>query len=747
MIFASEKAKEFGYILKNGESMNPKHVENTIHQLNAVQQWITKSRDQVENVYPDVHSAIKTSHAAHALLHHQEKTLLHLFHKGHLDETEYQKLDKLVQGSLNRLFHTGYNSLLSGRSDENILLQSPLFSELTYEQKKLVKQKKEQSDWYKKGDDIIKEGERIKKIFVITRGSIGVYESSMRRTQRSTTNSMLKYGMQLHDTNGSIFDDGDSNGSLNMISRSSGIETKVYTHEQGSIIDVYPLLQETVHHHTFRVEAEPCHGYWLDSKLLKELKDLNIDFWDTIWKYSAVDVIRYYFATEDEAFKGIDLSDLHEKVFNSPLCYFEPNDTKLKKCQIRVNSGLGILLSGCVATLFCVDEEFMAPAVLKPSTEPYIAFSQCVVLYLDFRRGEITNNIDLLNPKLAQLMGGKFTDALNKHDEYESDSSESYSDSNILSDSESIGDEDIKMENHDDSNNDETGGIIRTKTVSINEPNNDNNDDNNDDIKNDEPVIRMKSNDRQPRKSKHLHLNMRESRLPESITQDNINNWNMEEAFEITKYILNKHKGLLGHLQNFHVANKQNEIKQVRESKKFNKNELKSISIFAKPSDDAKENNVLPNKIGIPLVRHQSRYNVTQKHGPKRMSAKIMKQAKRKSKIKAKSKISQLKKKRSSRKNVVTSSKYHRKQSQRQLYGIPHDYDGLTNDNDNDKTKTKNNDNNDTNTNGNSNKTTTKNGNGTRISNHASNNSIIEIDGWAVDPPTHATETFGDRPL
>ena len=43
------------------------------------------------SIYPEVHQAIQTSHAARALLYHQKQKIESLLHQGVLDEAECQQ--------------------------------------------------------------------------------------------------------------------------------------------------------------------------------------------------------------------------------------------------------------------------------------------------------------------------------------------------------------------------------------------------------------------------------------------------------------------------------------------------------------------------------------------------------------------------------------------------------------------------------------------------------------------------------
>ena len=62
----------------------------------------------------------------------------HLLHKGFVDEAEHGRVLDCCKHSLNELFHTSYTKLLDqNHDDESILIESPLFTELTEAEKKI----------------------------------------------------------------------------------------------------------------------------------------------------------------------------------------------------------------------------------------------------------------------------------------------------------------------------------------------------------------------------------------------------------------------------------------------------------------------------------------------------------------------------------------------------------------------------------------------------------------------------------
>eukprot|EP01084_Bolivina_argentea_P291658 501282_1 len=353
-VYASKSALEFCHLLLHNNSIDNKHIKFVEQQLKDVTDWIEVTGSDVVRVYPEVHTAIQTKHAAHSLLNYQKDSINHLLHKGFLDEAEHSRVMTTCEDSLNKLFHTSYTDLLDhNHDDESILLQSLLFSELSSDEKKLIIERAKPSKWYKKGEYIMREYKKTKKLFVITRGTIFVYKDNRHH---------------------------------------------IHTKERGDVLDVYALLQDNQHDFNFMISTDQCHGYWLDLSLLKLLKDSNIDFWDTLWKCAACDVIRYYFADQ------YNVEQLDNIVYSSPLSFFDPENRY--RCEIRVNRGVGVLLNGQVVHITDMNTKAFAPAILPLVDEPYVAIEDSVVLYLDFNRSDYHHeNTGHLNPKLAKLMG------------------------------------------------------------------------------------------------------------------------------------------------------------------------------------------------------------------------------------------------------------------------------------------------------------------------------------------------------
>mmetsp|Transcript_39434 Transcript_39434/g.64518 ORF Transcript_39434/g.64518 Transcript_39434/m.64518 type:complete len:960 (+) Transcript_39434:48-2927(+) len=155
-IYATKEAIEFCELLQHSHSVEPRHIVSVQTQLRDVIAWIDATAADVVRVYPEVHTAIQTLHAANALLNHQKEEIAHLLHKGFLDEAEYARVRSCCEESLQSLFHHSYTSLLDieNYTDESILLNAPLFSELTSGERKQVADRAIESKWYHRGDKI-----------------------------------------------------------------------------------------------------------------------------------------------------------------------------------------------------------------------------------------------------------------------------------------------------------------------------------------------------------------------------------------------------------------------------------------------------------------------------------------------------------------------------------------------------------------------------------------------------------------
>eukprot|EP01083_Nonionella_stella_P284093 966967_1 len=88
-VYASKSALEFCHLLLHNNSIDNKHIKFVEQQLKDVTDWIEVTGSDVVRVYPEVHTAIQTKHAAHSLLNYQKDSINHLLHKGFLDEAEH----------------------------------------------------------------------------------------------------------------------------------------------------------------------------------------------------------------------------------------------------------------------------------------------------------------------------------------------------------------------------------------------------------------------------------------------------------------------------------------------------------------------------------------------------------------------------------------------------------------------------------------------------------------------------------
>ena len=127
-VYASKSAQEFCELLKHNDSIDNKHIQFVQGQLKMVTEWIEVTSADVVRVYPEVHTAIKTLHAASSLLNHQKEEIDHLLHKGFLDEAEHGRVLNCCECASNELFHISYTRLLDkNHDDESILVESIIY--------------------------------------------------------------------------------------------------------------------------------------------------------------------------------------------------------------------------------------------------------------------------------------------------------------------------------------------------------------------------------------------------------------------------------------------------------------------------------------------------------------------------------------------------------------------------------------------------------------------------------------------
>eukprot|EP01084_Bolivina_argentea_P109634 195969_1 len=525
-VYASKSAMEFCHLLAQiDNNIDNKHITFVEGQLREVTEWIQVTGADVVRVYPEVHTAIQTQHAAHSLLNYQKEEIAHLLHKGFLDEAEFERVMQQCEDSLNTLFHTSYTRLLDkNHDDESILLESTLFSELSEGEKKLVVERAKPSKWLKKGHFVMSSGKKSERLFVITRGTINVY-----------------------------------NG--NKI---------IHTKERGDVLDVYAFVQGNQHQFDFMVSTDQCMGYWLDLSLLKLLKDSNIDFWDTIWKCASCDVMRYYFMHDMETFEMENVDELDNIVYQSPLSFFDPNNRH--RCEIRVNRGFAVLLNGQVVHINDIHTKATAPALLPVVDEPYVAIQESVVLYLDFKRKDYhSQKTSRLNPKLAKLMGLASTQSVvddEEEEEYDDDDLSVHSDDDFEDKEEEPDDGDAhallatltpvkderkedqptfaRLKSSEEQQSKKKLGKMKRKDSNIG------------------AIDRYRSRsqlNRAGQKELVTETKLNEALLPPAVTAISIETeWSIKESFEVVKYVISKHEALFEHLKKFHIQHLQSEI-------------------------------------------------------------------------------------------------------------------------------------------------------------------------------------------
>lgn len=542
---------------------------------------------------------------------YQKEEIEHLLHKGFFDEAEYGRVLGCCEHSLTELFHTSYTSLLGDSADqEKVLLQSPLFSELTDSQKEITIQKGEQSEFLEKDFVIMAPDKgRDKRLFVITAGAVNVCKG----------------------------------------------DEVLHTKERGDILDVWPLLMDKDHAFTFKVAIKDTTGYWIDIGLLKLLKDENVNFWDSLWKVAAADVIRYFFEGSD-ALAGVDTTALDNMVHGSPLHFFDANDQE--RSQIRVTRGLGVLLSGQVVHITDMNAKAAAPAILPQAQDPYLAIEDSVVLYLDLHRKDYhAEKTSHLNPKLAAMMGVAAQSAvpMASEDSYNTDYDTDYASGDEAMDSDaedghgdataggkiadSLNDQEKALL---DGANGDTGmqhGDLQIAAVDSAKTTDDQKDDGSGAATKMVTIDDNRSSMKKVQRHKSTSAMMKRERYSYQIEEDtlsspvkeSIRDLSHRESFEVLKVLLDRHDHLFEHLRKFHVQNvqKQAKLMQIKLSKPGTISETKSTpnrsnkaksggsSLFARPSAPGNDNtNLMPRAGRKRTSQSRSLLGMTAPQGP-----------------------------------------------------------------------------------------------------------------------------------
>ena len=307
-LYGAQRANHFGKILIRHEAVFSQHIKAALAQLDNVSTFIKLQLTKVEDTYPEVHQAVQTLHATRALLHHQKHEIEKLARYGLFDESEQSKIFEIWDNASQRLFYTKLTcSRHDALLDKDIFLHSILCDQLL-EKEQLAIQKASSRATYDKNTTIIEAGRRYKDIFVITRGTISVFENvkyKYQKKSRTLTNLEYTSGVDIHQM------------------------TPIYVKQPLECIDTYPILTNTKHGHSFVVSSEVCHGFWVSTDQLGN-NDISVNLWDTLWKTAALDVIRYYYRDADVFTDTINIFDdsicnLEQFIMDSPLVVYEPS--------------------------------------------------------------------------------------------------------------------------------------------------------------------------------------------------------------------------------------------------------------------------------------------------------------------------------------------------------------------------------------------------------------------------------------
>jgi len=573
--YAAKEALTFCQVLKKGDTVQKSHLEYVDAQLNECSKWIQKTSKDLERNYPEVHTAIQTKFAAQNLLTYQKEQIEHLLHKGFFDEAEHGRVLGHCESSLTELFHTSYTELLGQKADaESIYVQSPLFSDLTEGEKKIALEQAKKSEFFDKGHVLMKKGEKgwwskeeysdERALFVITAGAISVMDAN----------------------------------------------EQIHLKERGECLDVYPLLQDNAHDFDFEVASKNTTGYWLNLGVLKLLKDSNVNFYETIWRAAAAEMIRYYFSKAD-VLAGVDLTDLDNMVHNAPLHFYDASDQD--RAQIRVSRGLGVLLNGQVVHITNMNTKAEAPAILPVAEDPYLAIEDAVVLNLDLHRSDYhSEKTNHLNPKLAAIMGVKAASVMPdaREESYDDYDDEDYvSGEEMASDPEESpgpngmgrrADEEEDMALLDDK---ETLQKPDLKVLAVDSSNGANAEE--EEKAKEEPAtkgLKKSAGGASKRVSRHKSTSaLRKERFSYQLEDDVLPNELMDsmrgltvkQSFEVLKVVLAKHENLFDDLKKFHIIHVQQSAKmqiKVSGASKANadpdtlRNGAGGGSLFARPS-------------------------------------------------------------------------------------------------------------------------------------------------------------------
>eukprot|EP01083_Nonionella_stella_P016264 45468_1 len=165
---------------------NNMYIKDVFDTLNEEEAVIKARWEKIAGQYPEMYNAIQTRHAVQSIIHHEANDILQLFNRGLFDESEYNKMKKLLMQTEHQLYYASFYYVSSIHDHEmdaykRILCTSVLFlSKLSSDEKEAaLLQSLKQPILKSKGEQIITANKQHSAgIYIIVSGTCALLLSS-----------------------------------------------------------------------------------------------------------------------------------------------------------------------------------------------------------------------------------------------------------------------------------------------------------------------------------------------------------------------------------------------------------------------------------------------------------------------------------------------------------------------------------------------------------------------------------------
>eukprot|EP01084_Bolivina_argentea_P291660 501285_1 len=259
----------------------------------------------IHEEYPEVYTAIQTKHAVQSVLHHETHDITRLYNRGVLDDSEKQRMTKLLLQTQHNIYFSSFYYVTSiygtSLSHKQTLLSVLFMTKLncdTYEQViENLFSKIELKKW-KEGQYIISTHERKQNgIYIIVSGRCALLECGQfsMHIQNNNDNDNDNDKKQTEEDDHSI-----NSPLIQPIPGTATNEHEMYL-QRGSIIGGYEYLAGLKYLNPCIAKTDVI-AYFINNNILEELLNEEEKAYKTLWKQCAGNLILSMYPKNDKSF-------------------------------------------------------------------------------------------------------------------------------------------------------------------------------------------------------------------------------------------------------------------------------------------------------------------------------------------------------------------------------------------------------------------------------------------------------------